>query len=343
MSKPDKDIRWGILGCGNIANKFAEALSGTKGSVSLAAAARDVNRAEDFAKKWGFERAYGSYQELVNDPDVDIIYIATPHSYHFAHTKLCLEAGKHVLCEKPFTINAKQLRILIDLAARKNKFLMEALWSRFLPGMAAAKELLLKGDIGDPVILEADFGLRFPYHPEHRLFNPLLGGGALLDLGIYPLFLSLYLFGKPETLKAYSILHKNNIDLVTSMISYNGTGAVCHMNTTVLANTPIKARITGTRGMIEFDHWWFTPANITVHKDDKAPELLKFPPVINGYEYEIIEAQQCLLNSKNESDIMSLDFSILIMEQMDRIRKLTGITYPEEIESTNDPYGWNDL
>jgi predicted dehydrogenase len=343
MSKPNNDIKWGILGCGNIAHKFAEALSGTNGSVPLATAARDKNRAANFASKFGFKRSYGSYQELVNDPDVDIIYIATPHSYHFAHTKLCLEAGKHVLCEKPFTINAEQLRILIALAAQKDRFLMEALWSRFLPGMAAVKELLLKDAIGDPVIMEADFGLRFSYHPEHRLFNPLLGGGALLDLGIYPLFLSIYLFGKPETLLAHSVLHENNTDLITSMISYSKSGAVSHMNTTVLANTPIKARITGTRGMIEFDHWWFTPVNITVHKDEKTPELLEFPPMVNGYEYEIMEAQHCLLHGKIESEIMPLDFSMLLMEQMDRIRKMTGITYPEVIESTAVPYGWNEL
>ncbi len=338
-----KQTNWGILGCGWIANKFAEALQKTGDSVLMAAGARDAKRAAEFASQWGFQRSYGSYRELVEDPDVDIIYVATPHSYHFAHTKLCLEAGKHVLCEKPFTINRDQLKVLIRIAEEKKLFLMEALWTGFLPGIIRTRELLEQGVIGDIITMDVDFGMNFPYDPEHRIFNPYLAGGALLDIGIYPLFLSLFLFGKPKVTRAFSVLDNNKIDLTTSLITQSESGTVCHMNSTTRANTPVKARIFGSKGNIEFNNWWFTPVDIIVRIDGKNEEILKFPPIANGYEYEAIESVKCLQSGRTKSDIMPLEFSVLLMEQMDEIRRLTGITYPPEIESVNIPYGWSEL
>lgn len=332
-------INWGILGCGSIANKFAEALQKTEGAVLKAAAARNIDRARAFSRTWGFERSYGSYQDLVNDKDIDIIYVATPHSYHFAHTKLCLEAGKAVLCEKPFTVNSQQLEVLISLAREKKLFLMEALWSRFLPGIIHAKSIIETGKIGKIISMEVDFGINFPYDPKHRMYDPYLAGGALLDIGIYPLFLSLYLFGEPEVLLAHSVLNDNNIDLTTSLITRSKEGAVCHLNSTTQANTPVKARIFGTKGNIEFANWWFTPVDITLRIDGQEEEIFKFPPIVNGYEYEAIEAGRCLLEGILESDIMSHEFSRLIMKQMDKIRQMTGIRYPDEIESVDRPYG----
>ncbi|MFC2089905.1 Gfo/Idh/MocA family protein [Bacteroidota bacterium] len=336
-----KEIRWGILGCGWIATKFAEALQKTENSVIKAVAARDKDRASAFAHKWNSERSYGDYLSLAKDPDVDIIYVATPHSYHYAHTKLCLEAGKHVLCEKPFTINTAQLEVLISLAKEKKLFLMEALWSRFLPGIIKAKELIDDGILGDIISLEVDFGINFPYDPEHRIYNPLLGGGALLDIGIYPLFLSLYLFGKPELVKAHAVLNNDKIDLTTSLITVSKGGTVSHLNSTTQANTPVQARILGTRGSITFNNWWFTPVNFTLKVDDKEDEVFPFPPIVNGYEYEAIESVKCLQAGKTESDIMPFSFSLMLMKQMDEIRQMTGITYPEEIESIDEPYGWD--
>ncbi len=336
-------INWGILGCGWIANKFAEALQKTNDSVLKAAAARDGDRAAEFASKWGFEKSYGSYRELVDDPGVDIIYIATPHSYHFAHTKLCLEGGKHVLCEKPFTINARQLKILVAMADEKNLFLMEALWSMFLPGIIKTRELIEKGTIGEVASMDVDFGMNFPYDPKHRLFNPYLAGGALLDIGIYPLFLSLFLFGKPESLKAHSLLNENKIDLTTSLITQSKGGTICNLTSTTRANTPVKARIFGTKGNIEFNNWWFTPVDITLRVDEQEDKVLKFPPIANGYEYEAMEAVRCLKEGLTESEMMPHSFSLMLMEQMDRIRKITGITYPKEIESLDRPYGWDEI
>lgn len=338
-----KQVKWGILGCGKIANKFAEALQKTDNSLLIATAARDLNRAMEFSKQWGFEKSYGSYKELVKDAEVDIIYVATPHSYHYAHAKLCLEAGKNVICEKPFTINTGQLRVLISIARKRNLFLMEALWSRFLPGIIHTKELIEKGAIGDVISMDVDFGINFPYHPNHRVYNPYLAGGALLDIGIYPLFLSMYFFGKPIEMKAHSVLDSNKIDLTTSLITLSKSGTVCHLYSTTQANTPVKARIYGTKGNIEFNNWWFTPVDISLYLDGKDKEILQFPPIANGYEYEAIESVNCLLNSKKESAIMSFDFSLMLMEQMDEIRKQTGITYPKEIEAIDHPYGWDEL
>ncbi len=336
-------IKWGIIGCGNIAHKFAKALSRTDGCIPFAAAARDKNRAAAFAARWGFIKSYGSYREIVEDNEVDVIYIATPHSYHYGHAKLCLEAGKHVLCEKPFTVHNDQLKVLTKLAREKKLFLMEALWSRFLPGIIKASELVKEGAIGDIVYLEADFGLRFPYDPVHRLYNPLMAGGALLDLGIYPLYLSLFLLGKPEVIKAHSLLNHNMIDLTTSIITQSSSGTLCNLNATVLANTPVHAKIVGTEGKIEFDSWWFSPVDFKLSIHGRTEEKLSFPALVNGYEYEISETVKCLREGKIESRIMPHSFSHLLMETMDEIRRITGICYPKEIEQIDIPYGWDEL
>lgn len=336
-------VKWGILGCGGIAQKFAEALQRTEGSVLYAAAARDGNRASSFARQWGFEKSIEGYRALVADPEVDIVYIATPHSYHYAHARLCLEAGKHVLCEKPITVNAGQLEQLIALAHEKQCFMMEALWTRFLPGINRVKELIGKGVIGKVITMDADFGINIPYDAEHRLYNPLLAAGALLDIGIYPLFLAMYLFGKPAVLKSHSVLNDNNIDLTTSIIAQSESGTMCHLNATTQANTPVKARISGTKGYIETDPWWFTPVDITLQIEGREKELLTFPPLANGYEYEALEAVRCLQEGKTESEIMPHAFSMMLTEQMDEIRKLTGIIYPDVIERTDLPYGWDEL
>lgn len=338
-----KNIKWGILGCGVIAQKFAHALQQTEGATLYAAAARDGERASVFARQWGFEKAVEGYRALVADPEVDIVYIATPHSYHYAHTILCLEAGKHVLCEKPFTVNTGQLRKLITLAQKKQLFLMEALWSKFLPGVIKTKELIDAGVIGEAVTLNVDFGIHFPFDAEHRIYNPLLAGGALLDLGIYPLYFALYLFGKPSVMKAHAVLNESKIDLTTSIIAQSKSGTMCTLSTTTQTNTPVKATISGTKGSIELSPWWFTPVDVTLRVDGKDDQILPFPPIVNGYEYEAMEAIKCLNEGKTESDIMPFSFSIMLMEQMDEIRRTTGITYPDAIESLEHPFGWNEL
>ncbi len=338
-----KNINWGILGCGWIAQQFADALNGTEGAVLHAVGSRSQDKANEFAKKNDAIKAYGTYMALIEDQNIDIIYIATPHSHHFANTKVCLEKGKHVLCEKAFTVNASQAKVLLDLAKSKGLFLMEALWSKFLPGMIKAKELIDNGIIGDVISMDADFGSKFEINPKHRLFNPYLAGGVLLDIGIYPLFLSLYMFGKPKVLKAHSVLDSNNIDLTTSMISEHSTGTMCNLTSTSLAARPVKASFYGTKGKLEFDNWWFTPCNFTLTLNDKEPEIHEFPADVNGYEYEAIEAMNCLKEGKTESEIMPHSFTILLMEMMDEIRSQCGITYPQELESLEKPFGIEEM
>lgn len=336
-------INWGVMGCGWIAQQFADALNGTGDAVLYAAASRSKAKADEFARKNKAHKAYGSYNALVEDPDVDIIYIATPHSHHYANTKVCLEAGKHVLCEKAFTINVMQVKELISLAKSKGLFLMEALWTKFQPGMIKAKQLIDSGIIGDVIALDADFGLKFKLDPKHRLFNPYLAGGVLLDIGIYPLFLSLYMFGKPRVLKAHSKLDHNHIDLTTSMIAEHKNGTISNLTSTSVANRPVVAAFYGTKGKLVFDNWWFTPSNFTVTLEDQDAEVHEFPAIVNGYEYEIIESNKCLKEGKMESDIMPHSFSILLMEMMDEIRKQCGITYPPELESINEPFGLSEM
>ncbi len=334
---------WGILGCGWIAEQFAEALNRTEGAVLYAAASRSQKKADEFAKKNKVSKAYGSYLSMIEDPEVDIVYIATPHSHHFANTKVCLEAGKHVLCEKAFTVNAAQLKELIGIAKSKKRFLMEALWSRFLPGMIKAKELISQGVIGEVITMDADFGMNFPLDPNHRLFNPYLAGGVLLDIGIYPLFLSLFMFDKPKVLKAHSLLDDNSIDHTTSMITQHSNGTICNLTGTTRTNRPVKATFYGSKGKLEFDNWWFTPVNFTVELEGQKKREYKFPPMVNGYEYEAIEAMRCLNEGLNESEIMPHSFSLLIMETMDEIRQQCGIVYPKELESIDKPYGLGEM
>jgi predicted dehydrogenase len=338
-----ENINWGILGCGWIAQQFADALNGTEGAVIYAAASRSQDKADKFAKKNKVEKAYGNYMALIEDPEVDIIYVATPHSHHFANTKVCLEKGKHVLCEKAFTVNTAQAKELLALAKAKNLFLMEALWTKMQPGMIKAKELIDSGVIGDIISMDADFGLKFEIDPKHRLFNPYLAGGVLLDIGIYPLFLSLYMFGKPSVIKAHSILDHNNIDHTTSMISQHDSGTMCNLTSTSVANRPVTASFYGTNGRLEFDNWWFTPVNFTLSVDEKEPELFEFPAIVNGYEYEIMEAGKCLRAGKLESDLMPHSFTLQLMEMMDEIRKQCRIVYPAELESLDEPFGLEEM
>lgn len=336
-------INWGIMGCGWIAQQFVDALNGMEDAVPYAAASRSQEKADEFAKKNKVQKSYGTYNALVADPDIDIIYIATPHSYHYANTKVCLEAGKNVLCEKAFTINTDQVLELMKLAKSKGLFLMEALWTKFQPGMIKAKELIDSGIIGDVISMDADFGLKFEMDPNHRLFNPYLAGGVLLDIGIYPLFLSLYMFGKPKVLKAHSKLDSNHIDLTTSMIAEHKSGTISNLTSTSMASRPVVAAFYGSKGKLVFDNWWFTPSNFTVTLDDQEAKVYEFPAIVNGYEYEIIESNKCLREGKVESDIMPHSFSILLMEMMDEIRRQCGIVYPKEIESIDNPYGISEM
>lgn len=325
-----KKYNWGILGPGNIAHKFADALSVTENGVLYAVGSRDSGRAREFADKYGAVEAYGSYDEVIGDEQVEVVYIATPHNRHYELTKKCLEAGKAVLCEKPITINAGQFEELVTLARKKKVFYMDALWTRFIPTIVKAKELIDSGRIGEIKAVKADFGFRTDYNPKGRLYNPELGGGTILDIGIYPVFLSLLILGYPDTVKAAAVIGKTGVDESCSMAFSYKNGAVANLLSTFLADTETSAEICGTKGKIFINRLWFMPSTLTLVTGDREKEDFTFETRMNGYEYEAEEVMKCLDQGKTESGILPLDFTMQLMKLLDAVRKEVGVQYRED-------------
>jgi predicted dehydrogenase len=322
-----KTYNWGIIGTGFIARKMAEALSLVPQSKLYAIGSRNVDTARDFARQYKVEKAYGSYEELAGDPAVDIVYIATPHNLHYENTILCLNHGKHVLCEKPFAVNGHEVRRMIAKAKEKNRFLMEALWTRFLPNLIKVKEMVDGGLIGRINLLKADFGINIPFDPGHRLYNKQLIGGSLLDLGIYPLFLSLLLMGKPKTIWAMAGIGDTGVDYNCSFTLGYENSALAVMVSSVMAQTDITASIYGEKGTIEFDHRWFMPVPAKLITPEGKTIPIKEKSKGNGYNYEAAELIRCLEKEKTQSELMSWDFSLLLIDTLDAIRKEIGLVY----------------
>ena len=321
--------RWGILATGNIARKFAAGLAAADGAELIAVGSRSREKAESFGDEFDIPRRHGSYEDLAADPDVDVIYVATPHPMHEPASLLCLDAGKAVLCEKPFTVNASQARRVIERARRKGLFLMEAMWTRFIPAIAKLREILAAGTIGEVRMMMADFGFRAPWNPEGRLLNPKLGGGGLLDVGVYPISLASMVLGRAERVASLAHLGKTGVDEQSgAVLGYPG-GALALASSAVQVSTPRDASIFGTRGSIRLHHPWWRAEQLTVTADDKT-ETLEFPVKGNGYEYQAEEVGRCLAAGKTESDVMPLDETVAIMETMDQIRSQWGLTYPIE-------------
>jgi predicted dehydrogenase len=323
-----KTYNWGILGTGFIAQKMADALPFVPNSKLYAIASRNMDTAKTFASKYKVDKMYGSYEELVKDPAVDIVYVATPHNLHYENTIMALEHGKHVLCEKPFAVNGREVRGMIAKAKQKNVFLMEALWSRFLPNVMKAKEIIDSGEIGTVRLLKADFGLNRPFNPANRLFNKELIGGSLLDLGIYPLFLSLFLLGKPKRLQAIAGMGKTDVDYNCSFTLGYEKDTLAVLHSSVVAQTDVIATIYGDKGTIVFDNWWFMPVPIYHMSSDGKKTKIPLTFEGNGYNYEAAEVVNCLQNGQIQSKMMSWDDSLLLIDSLDAIRKEIGLTYP---------------
>jgi predicted dehydrogenase len=322
-------IKWGILAPGHISRGFVTGLKVTENAELYAVASRSYGKAASFANEFGFQKIYGSYSELADDPDVDVIYVATPHHLHYENTLMCLQKGKAVLCEKPFTINLKQLEILVHTAREKEIFLMEALWTRFLPGIEKTLELIRTDQIGEIKMLNADFGFKAEYNPESRLFNPVLGGGSLLDIGIYPVFLSLLLLGYPEKIEAVASMAPTGVDESVSISMSYKNGALASLHCTFATNTITDANIYGIKGKIQLKQQWFRPTTVVLSSPDESPQEFLFPAKANGYEYEADEVMRCLSQELNESPYLGLDFSLKLMKLLDEIRKKCNIVYPE--------------
>lgn len=323
-------IRWGILSTGRIARLFAQGLTALDDAKLVAVGSRTVETANAFGDQFGVPHRHASYSDLARDPEVDAIYVATPHPFHKANSIICLEAGKAVLCEKPFTINAHEAEAVIQVARNKRVFLMEAMWTRFIPIVAKAREWVAAGIIGEPRIVSADFGYRANINPQSRIFNPALGGGALLDVGIYTISFASMIFGpNPVHIESLAHLGETGVDEQAAVIlGYEG-GALALLSTAVCTSTPQEARIIGTEGKILLHPPFWKGTRATLQTSDKE-ENLELPLKGNGYNYEAAEVSRCLRAGELESRIIPLNETIAIMKIMDRIRAQWGLKYPME-------------
>ena len=316
MSDP---IRWGILGTGGIAHTFASDLSYIDDGVVAAIGSRSQSSADSFGDRFGVPRRYDSYEELVRDDQVDAVYVATPHPMHFENASLALGAGKPVLVEKAFTMTGQEARDLVALARHQGLFLMEAMWTRFLPHVIALRELISAGRLGEIVSFEADHGQWFALDPSFRLFAPELGGGALLDLGVYPVSFASMLLGTPERITALVEPAFTGVDGQVSMIFGYQSGAQSTLSCTSLARTATRACVSGTRARVEIAGDFYAPTSMALITRDGEREDFVFDTQGRGLHYEAHEVARCLREGRMESDSMPLDESIAIMETMDQI------------------------
>ena len=291
-------IRWGIIGTGNIAGQFARGLAVLPEAELAAVGSRTAAAAEAFGEAFDVPHRHSSYEDLARDPDVDVVYVATPHSLHRQNTLLCLRAGKAVLCEKPFAINAAEAEEMISLAREKGLLLMEAMWSRFFPAMAKVRELLAAGAIGRVWLLTADFGFRARFDPSSRLFDPALGGGALLDVGVYTVSLASMVFGSPSQVTGLAYLGPTGVDEQAGIIlGYEG-GELAVLATAIRAATPQDAMLMGSDGHICIHSRWWMPTRLTLSVPGREDEVFELPFTGNGYNYEAAEVTACLRSGR---------------------------------------------
>ena len=329
----EEKIRWGILGTGRIAKTFAEALRGTDGCACYAVASRTKEKAESFAKENGFEKAYASYAELAADPNVDIVYIATPMSSHYKDSLLCLENGRNVLCEKSLALNTAQSMEMIEAAKKRNLFFMEAMWMKCRPSFLKIKEWIAQGKIGTPEYVRADFCNHTPYNSNDRLFRADCGGGALLDMSVYTLTFATAVLGTdPEKIESTARLGREGVDLSNAIILKYKNGASASLLSSFEIPSLNNAVIVGSKGSILTDKWFFCCNEATLYDADGIEvERSVLPVRVNGYEYEIEEANRCLREGLKESPMIPHADTIAIMKIMDECRKQWGMKYPEEM------------
>jgi predicted dehydrogenase len=325
-----KPIRWGIIGTGNIASQFATGLSVLDDAELVAVGSRSEETANRFGDEFNVPDRHASYEALAENSNVDIVYVATPHVYHAENSLLCLRAGKAVLCEKPFAINAREAQEVIDFARQQKLFLMEAVWTRLLPHMEKVVELVEEGAIGSAQMVQANFGFRTEVDPDGRLFKPALGGGSLLDVGIYPVYLAHLLLGKPDEIKTLAHLGKTGVDELAGILLGYESGSVAVLSSAIRAALPHTVVIAGTKGHILIHERWWAPSSFTLHRDGRDEET--FHPTIqgNGYNYEAAEAARCLRAGLTESTKIPLDTTLEVMRTMDAIRAQWGLRYPGE-------------
>ena len=322
-----KNYRWGILGAGRIAEKFCTALNFVEGSEVYAVASRDKNNAEAYAAKFNAAKFYTNYEDLMKDENVDIIYIATPHAFHYTQTMACIRHNKAVLCEKPMSLTYLQTTEMINAAKEKNVFLMEAMWTACMPFIKKIKSLIEEDMIGKPQYVAADFGFATPVDLEGRLYNKSLGGGSMMDIGIYPLYLATMIFGNPSSIKTVSKLTAAQVDEYMNVVLQYADGETAHLLCSISFNTAIEAEIIGTKGKIKIHNPWFKATNFSVHLNDGTVHNFSMPHLCNGFEHEILEVMHCLDNGLLQSEKMPHQLTLCISKIMEEVLQQAGVVY----------------
>ena len=322
-------MKLAILGPGRIADKVTQTLVQMPEIECYAVASRTPGKAEAFAKKYGFSKAYTNYREMLCDPEVELVYITTPHSHHYEQMKLCLEHGKHVICEKAFTINAEQARKIRDLAAEKGLYVAEAIWTRYMPSRQMINEIICSGVIGSVNTLTANLSYNIAY--KSRIMEPALAGGALLDIGIYGLNFALMHFGDEiDRIESSVQLTETGVDAMETITVFYKDGRMAVLTHSIYCRSDRKGIIHGEKGYMIVENI-NNPQSVSVYDaNDKLLQYHEVPKQISGYEYEFQEAVRCIREGKTESDSMPWDRTIQVMEIMDSLRKQWGVVYPQE-------------
>ncbi len=323
-------VRWGIVGPGRIAAKVVEDFPHVPGAEAVAVASRSLERAEAFAAAHGLPRAHGSYRELLDDPDVDVVYVATPHPQHRAVALAALRAGKGVLVEKAFTVTPQATREVAALAARTGVFAMEAMWTRFQPAVVAMRELLADGAIGEVRGVQVDLGVRNPLRPGDRFVAPELGGGALFDLTVYPISFAQMVLGTPTAVSAHGVVTADGVDLEESVVLAFASGATAALMATLRCATPGQARVFGTEGWIDVLPRFHHPDTIVLHRAGREPEEITRPHVGGGYAHELIEVTECVTAGRPESAVMPLADTLAVQDVLGRAARALGVAHSED-------------
>ncbi|MFA6127921.1 MAG: Gfo/Idh/MocA family oxidoreductase [Bacteroidales bacterium] len=323
---------WAILGCGNIARKFSMDLKLLPNARLYATASRNLDKSQAFADTYGFDKAYGSYEEMAADPMIDIVYIATPHSHHRDHAVLCIEQGKAVLVEKAFALNAGQAGEMIDCAMRNKTFMMEAFWTRFQASFRKAIEVVRSGELGKAMMLRSEFCFNAPMNPESRLFNLALGGGSLLDIGIYPVFWAQQVFGQPSEISTTVDLAPSGVDRSIAMILKYPGGEIAQLSSSLAVCSDTQTEIWCEKGFVRVKRIDPSTVKVTVSRKDAFEEDLTFH-LDHGFGLflEAKEVMDCLDAGLRESPMLPLSFTLDQMQLLDRIRKLAGVRYPVDL------------
>lgn len=329
----DKAVVWGVIGCGGIAeSRFVPGITAARGNVLSAVASRSPGKAEDFARRNGIHGYYQSYEELLSRKEIDAVYIATTHNFHYENVKLALEYGKHVLCEKSFTVNADEARKLIRMARERKLFLMEGMWTRFLPAIIQLREWIKTGRIGEVLQVRANFGFSIDVSPRHRLLNPDLAGGALLDAGIYPLsFASMVMEDKPQFIHAVGEKGSTGVDIHSAYLLKYPKNKIALLSSAVGVDLNNRADILGTKGHITVPAPFHRACRVELYAANEDPLVQEFPPVAqDGFKYEIEAASSAIRSGETESAVMPLDETLLIMSTIDTIKKQLGLVYKND-------------